>query len=139
MIQEPFERHRIHRFARREDDRELPVPLGVHIRTVGDEQLHHRDAIAVERRSHQRPIAALVHVRAVFDHPLGHRQPRRTGRLPRHPAFGHPRERTVLSIAKRRAVKGRVARHHRLDALEVVAVDRLFELPDLLQRLDDAP
>ena len=42
------------------------------------------------------------------------------GRLPRHAAFGDPRERAVLAVAERSAVEFRIARHQGLDALEVV-------------------
>ena len=133
MIEKPFERGRIHRLARGKDDGEMSVPQGVHIRAVRHEKLHHRDAISVERRSHQRSVAALVHVRSVLDHPFRHGQSRRTGRLPRHAAFGNPRERPIFAVAKRSTVQRRVARHHGLDAIDVVGVDRLLELPDLLE------
>jgi hypothetical protein len=38
-----------------------------------------------------------------------------------------------FAVAKWRPVQRRVARHHGLDAIDVVRVDRLLELPDLLQ------
>ena len=69
VIEKPFQGGRIQRLARGEDDGEMPVPQRVHVRTVGHEQLHHRDAISIERGSHQRSVAALVHVRPVLDHP----------------------------------------------------------------------
>ena len=52
------------------NDWEAAVPGGVHVRTMGDEQFHHGNAIPVERSAHQGTIAALVDVRSVFDHPL---------------------------------------------------------------------
>ena len=81
-------------------------------------------------------VAPLVHVRSVRDHPFRHGQSRRTRRLPWHAAFGNPRERPIFAVAKWSAVQRRVARHHGLDANDVVGVDRLLELPDLLERLD---
>ena len=54
VIEKPFKSGRIHRLARGKDDGEMSVPQGVHIRAVGHEKLHHRDAISVERGSHER-------------------------------------------------------------------------------------
>ena len=72
----------------------------------------------------------------LLDHPFRHGQSRRTRRFPRHAAFGNPRERPILAVTKRSTVQRRVARHQALDAIDVVGVDRLLELPDLLQGLD---
>src|SRR5947207_1573589 len=44
---------------------------------------------------------------------------------------GGPRERPILGVANWGTVQGRVARHHGLDANDVVGVDGLLELPDL--------
>ena len=77
VIEKPFERGRIQRLARGKDDREVSVPQGVDIRTVGHEHLHHRDAIS-KRGSHQRSVASLVHVRPVFEHPRRDGQSRGT-------------------------------------------------------------
>lgn len=59
VIEKPFKSGRRQCLARGKDDREMPLPQGVHIRTVGHEQLHHRDATSLERRSHQRSVATL--------------------------------------------------------------------------------
>jgi hypothetical protein len=67
----------------------------------------------------------------MFDHPRRHGQPRRARRLTRDTAFGDPRERPIVAVAKWSRVQRRVARHQGLDALNVVGVDRLLELPDL--------
>ena len=136
VIEKPFESSRIHRLAWRKDDGEMSVPQGVHIGAVRHEKLHHRDAIVVERGSHEGSVAPLVHVRSVGDHPFRHGQSHRTRRLPRHAAFGNPRERPILTVAEWGTVQRRVARHHGLDALDVVGVDCLLELPDLLEGLD---
>ena len=45
VIEKPFQSGRIHRLARGKDDGEMSVPQGVHIRAVGNQKLHHRDAI----------------------------------------------------------------------------------------------
>jgi hypothetical protein len=124
---------RIHRLARRKDDREVSVPLGIHVRTAGDEKLHHRNAIAVERGSHQRPIRALVHVRTVVDHPLRHRESRCAGRLPWNPALGDPGQRSVLAVAKWSTVQRRVSRYQAFDAREIVGIDGQLQLPDLVE------
>jgi hypothetical protein len=55
---------------------------------------------------------------------------------PKDAAFGNPRERPILAVAKWGTVQRRVARHHGLDANHVVGVDGLLELPDLLERFD---
>ena len=133
VIHQPFESRRVQGLTSGKDDRKIPVPESVHVRTVGYQKLHHRDAIAIERSSHQRPVAALVHVRSVFDHPRGHGESHLTRWLPRNPAFRNPRERPVLAISKRCAMQLRVARHEASDALEIVGVDGLLEFPDLLQ------
>ena len=114
----------------------MAVPHRVHIRTPGHEELHHRDAIPVEGGSHEGPVAALVHVRPVIEHPGRHGEPLRARCLPGHAAFGNPRERPVFAIAQRSPVQRRVAGHQGLDPIEVVGVDRLLELPDLLQRVN---
>ena len=62
VIEEPFQSGRIHRLARRKDDREMSVPQGVHIGAMRHEKVHHRDAICVQRRSHEGSVAPLVHV-----------------------------------------------------------------------------
>jgi hypothetical protein len=55
---------------------------------------------------------------------------------PKDAAFGNPRERPILAVAKWGTVQRRVARHHGLNAHDVVAIDCLLELPDLLEGLD---
>ena len=136
VIEKPFESGRVQRLARGKDDGEMSVPQGVHIRTVGHEKLHHRDAISVERGSHQGSVAALVHVRSVLEHPFRHGQSRRTRWFPWDAAFGNPRERPIFAVTKWSTVQRRVARHQGLDAIDVVGVDSLLELPDLLQGVD---
>src|SRR5262249_28674381 len=96
------------------------------------EQFHHRDALPVERGAHERPVAPLMHVRPVLDHPLRYLQSLWARRSPRDTAFCHPGERPILAIAERSPVQRRVASHEYFDALDVIGVDRLLELPDLL-------
>src|SRR4030095_2561551 len=55
---------------------------------------------------------------------------------PWHAAFGNPRERPIFAVAQWSTVQRRVARHHGLDANDVVGVDNLLELPDFLQGID---
>ena len=74
MVEQPAQRLRVHRFAGRKDYRKMAIPVGIDVRAVGHQQLHHRNAVPHQRRAHQRPIAALVHVGAVVDHPLRHGQ-----------------------------------------------------------------
>ncbi len=136
VLEQPFERDRIQGFARSEDDREVPVPQGVHVRAVRHEQRHHRDAMPVERSTHERRVSALMDVGSVLDHPPRHGEPRGRRRPPGNTAFSHPGERPVLAVAERRTVQRRIARHQRLDAIDVVGVDRLFELPYFLEGLD---
>src|ERR1700681_2598439 len=45
MVQEPLDGRRLDRFAGREDDREIAVPLRVYVGAVGDQKLHHRNAM----------------------------------------------------------------------------------------------
>src|SRR5260370_866283 len=113
----------------------MSVPQGVHIGAVGHEKLHHRDAISIERGSHEGAVAPLVHVRSVRDHPFRHGESHKTRRLPWHAAFGNPRERPIFSVTQWSTVQRRVARHHGLDANTVIGVNRLLELPDLLEGL----
>ena len=74
----------------------LAVPPRIHVAAVGHQQPQHGNAVAVECRAHQRPVAPWC-TSDPFDHPLRHRQSRRSRRLPRYPAFGHPGERPVLA------------------------------------------
>src|SRR5258707_15554109 len=110
----------------------MSVPQGVDIGAVGDEKLHHRDAISIERGSHEGSVAPLVHVRSVREHPFRHGQSHRTWVFPWHAAFGDPRERSIFAVTKWSAVQRRVARHQGPDANDVVGVDSLLELADLL-------
>src|SRR5258705_11777001 len=96
MIEKPFKSVRIQRLARGKDDGEMSVPQGVYIRTVGHEKLHHRDAISIERGSHQRSVAPLVHVRPVPAHPRRQGQSPRTGGVPREATSGNPRDRSIF-------------------------------------------
>src|SRR5713226_3972915 len=52
VFQEPFYWRRLYRLARREENREIPVPFGVHVRSVRRKQLHHGDAMAEKRSAH---------------------------------------------------------------------------------------
>lgn len=133
VIQKPLESGWVHGFGGSEDDGEMSVPEGVDVGAVGQEKLHHRDAVAVESGTHEWAIAALVDVRPVGDHPRGHRESGGTRRLPRDATFGDPRERPIFAVTERRGVQRGVARYQRLDANEVVDVDRLFELLDFVQ------
>src|SRR3984893_11372328 len=110
----------------------MSTPQSVDIRTVGHEHFHHRDAISIERGSHQRSVASLVHIRPVLEHPPRHGQSRRTRWFPWDAAFRYPRERSIFAVTKWRPVQRWVARHHGLGAINVVVGDRVLELTDLL-------
>src|SRR5437764_1384226 len=57
VFQEPFQRGRLHGFARREEDGEITTPEGVHVRAAGYQKVHHGNAMAKERGPHQGPVA----------------------------------------------------------------------------------
>ena len=132
VLEQPLERRGFQRFARREDDREIAAPAGVHIGAVRNEQLHHRNAFADERRAHQRSVPTLVDIRAVLDHPRRHSQPLWPWRLPWNAALRDPRERSVFAVAERCRMERGVARHRRDDAVDVVSIDCRLELSDLV-------
>ena len=136
MVEQPFQGPGRQRLAGGANDGIVPMPKGIHVGAVGDQQLHHGNAHVGQGRTHERPVASLMHVRSVLDHPPRQRESCFTGGLPWHAAFGKPRQRPILAVTKRGAMELRVASHHLLDPLEVVGVDGLLELPDRLQGFD---
>jgi hypothetical protein len=136
MVEEPFQRRWLHGFTGREDDWEVPIPEGVHIRAARHEKLHHGNAVADKRGSHQRPVATLVNVGPMIDHPFGHCESRGTRRPPRDATLRDPSEGPVFTVAKRSPKQSRVASHEVLDAIEIICVDGLLELADLLEGID---
>src|SRR5262249_27616029 len=86
--------------------------------------------------THERTVAALMHVRPVLDHPPRNRKSCFTGGLSWHAAFRNPCQRPILAVTKWGAMEFGVARHHLLDALQIVGIDGLLELPNRLQRFD---
>jgi hypothetical protein len=136
MLEQPFQGPGRKGLAGSADDGVVPIPQGVHVGAVGDQQLHHGNAHVGQRCTHERPVAPLMHVGPVLDHPPCHRESCFAGCLTRHAAFSNPRQRPILAIAERGAMKLRVAGHHLLDPFEVIRVDGLLELPDRSQRFD---
>src|SRR5258708_4755939 len=100
VIEKPFQSGGVDRLAWGKDDGEMSVPQGIHIGAVGHQKLHHRDAISIERGSHDRAVAPLVHVRSVGEHPFRDRQSYRTRCFPWHAAFGNPSQRPSFSVTK---------------------------------------
>ena len=127
VIEQPFKGGRIHALAWGKDDGEARVPQRVDVRAVGEEEVHHRDAIFVESGAHEGSVATLVDVRSVLDHPSGDGQAGWCGRLKRDAAFRGPGEGAVVAIAHGGLVERRVGRHEGLDAIEIVRVDGLLE------------